>query len=323
MGLPTTEPADDHADQAAWMDLLDLYQLPSASPEHRRVLPIDICIRESHSKPVKKITRIVPYADGGFAVISPYLPRVEGLAVKYQRDYRVILSTTQWAKSFKYQASDRLKLSLHPDGFAQFSGEYQGRIVSGRDHTTGEPKGVGVLASPFATPVYSGPTFGVQVWGLDDYPEWTARSNSHSVVFDPDDVYFNDADLGTYVIEGFLFIAPWFLPHVRFDRHESSARRATIPLWRYHIRGSRQWDFTLLPGIAAPHVLVAVRVSKFPFRFASPSGFVLHGPAERGVGQIRWIISAFCPPPDGGIKADASLDYLGGSAAQTRAGESC
>lgn len=309
--MPDTNPADDPVELEVWSELRALYELPPGSRPHRLIRPFDICIREPTSGAVKKITKIVPYGDGGFAVMSPYLPRMVGWAVKYRRDYRQTLTQTQWSESFKYRATDRVKLSLHPDGFTQFSGQNPGRIVSGRDPASGAPKGVGLMANPFRMPVYSGPTFGVQAWGLHDYPDWAAQKNTNLVLFEPHEIYFNESDAHGYVVEGFLFIAPWFLPHTRFNRHEASARRATLPIWRYHIRGSRMWEFTLLPGIGAPFVLVTIRVSKFPFEFESRSGFVLHGPAERGTGPIRWIVSAFYPAPNIDLAADSSMDYVG------------
>jgi hypothetical protein len=46
-----------------------------------------------------------------------------------------------------FTVEDRAKLSYHTDGFVQFSSENPGRIISGRDPSTGEPKGPGGLAN--------------------------------------------------------------------------------------------------------------------------------------------------------------------------------
>lgn len=307
--VPASTPADDPVELEVWQQLFAMYQLPAGSAPHKLVRPFDICLRDPGSSAIRKITKIIPYADGGFAMLAPQHHQMEGLAVKHKRDYDKAVWSTPWSETVKYSASDRVKLSLHPDGFTQFSGENPGRILSGRDAGTGEPKGLGVISNPFTSPVYTGPTFAILFWGLQGYPIWKHRERQNLVLFEPQEVYFDEPGLDAYAIEGFLF-TPWFLPHIRVDRKEASARRMTLPLWRYHIRGSRLWHFTVLPGVGAPLVIVTLRVSRQRVPTTAPSGYVLHGPAERGPGRVRWLLSAFYPPPSANVIPDASLDYL-------------
>jgi hypothetical protein len=308
--MSAEESADDPRDLEIWQQLFQMYQLPPGSPPHRRIRPIDICLRDSASNLIRRITKIVPYPDGGFALLSPYHPSKKGLAVRHKTAYGKGVCTIPWSEAIKYSASDRVKLSLHPDGFTQFSGEKNRRILSGRDPKTGEPRGLGVMANPFNHPVYTGPTFALVIWGLGDYPVWNPPATRSLLLFEPDEVYFDEPQANGYSIEGFHFPAPWFLPHIRVDGSEASARRMTLPLWRYHSKGSRLWHFSVPPGVGAPYIVVGLRVTRHEVRTNVPSGFVLHGPAERGTDPVRWILTAFYPPPVIGIKPDASLDFL-------------
>lgn len=80
-----------------------------------------------------------------------------------------------------------MKLSYHTDGFAQFSGESAGRITSGIDPTTGEPKGLGLFTNPLTAPIRSGPSVGVTVWGMEEFEE--AKERDHPLIFEADDFY--------------------------------------------------------------------------------------------------------------------------------------
>jgi hypothetical protein len=52
-----------------------------------------------------------------------------------------------------------------------------GSIISGKDQTTGVFKGLGIQARPFVRPVWSGPTLGVEAWGLEDFEECKLSEN--------------------------------------------------------------------------------------------------------------------------------------------------
>src|SRR5436190_17943309 len=120
-----------------------------------------VCIR--HDGVIRKITKTVPYSDGGFALLVPYHSARVGYLTKMPVDYSKrgeIL--VERAEIVEYTADDRVKLSYHPDGFVQFSGERAGKIISGRDPDTGEPRGIGVLTNPMREPMASGPNCGMQ-----------------------------------------------------------------------------------------------------------------------------------------------------------------
>jgi hypothetical protein len=299
-------PADDPKDIALWHGLYHLYRPLPGTTAPTKWAPYDIAIRDSAGVP-RRITKIVPYPSGGFAVMVPQHSARQGWAFKHQCDYTKATWTTAWSDTVRYTANDEVKLSLHPDGFVQFSGVTSSSIFSGRDPATGVIKGLGVMSNPFSTPIYSGPTFGVLAWGFQDFPEARPKTRSSLVLFEPEDVYFRGEGLESFAVEGFLF-TPWFLPHVRARAGARYSRMYTLPLWRFHVRGSRLWRFTVLPGVGAPHVLVAIRISRHPSGWSAPSGYHLYGPAERAPGPVRWLLSAFYPAPEGGVPPTESLD---------------
>ena len=115
---------------------------------------------------IRKITKVIPYSDGGFAVHVPYHKAQIGWLLKMPVDYKILGTTTiPVSECAEYSAGDRVKLSYHPSGFVQFSGEGPGKITSGLDPSTGEAKGLGIKTNPLSSPIMTGPTFGITAWG--------------------------------------------------------------------------------------------------------------------------------------------------------------
>jgi hypothetical protein len=131
-------------------------------------VPAKICLRSDEAPHGVKVVQILPYKEGGFAVLTPYHTAGRGYLMKHPVDYAT--REMQIARAdlvTEYSAEDRVKLSIHPDGFVQFSGQDQGKIESGRDPETGEPKGLAIFTRhpPISEPIETGPTFGVACWG--------------------------------------------------------------------------------------------------------------------------------------------------------------
>jgi hypothetical protein len=205
----------------------------------------------------------------------------------------------------EYDASDRVKLSYHTDGFVQFSGENPGRIVSGRDPVTGEPKGLAVMTSPISKPVETGPTFAVAAWGLDDFAE--EGEPGDGLVFEEDDFYYRGCDpdsANAYEIEAFLFPKRLWAGIRKRPRGGLS-----ILLAHYHFEGSGavlEWRVVPLPGQPSFLGFSAHRVRLL---FAGPSGFTLAGPGERYADGTGTVLQAIYPLHREGDKAPAmSLD---------------
>lgn len=136
-----------------------------------KVGPVTIAVEHPNGA-FRKLTKIVPYRlpDGGFAVMVPYHSANHGLLSKVQAfdslSRRLILPPPSIVEA--YSASSKVKLSFHSDGTTQFS-SMDGSIISGKDPTTGEFRGLGIVARPFTRPVWTGPTFAIDAWGLEDF----------------------------------------------------------------------------------------------------------------------------------------------------------
>src|ERR1051326_3354577 len=139
----------------------------------------------------RKLTKIVGYGAQGFAVVTPYHTARSGFLGKMPVDYNKIgPMKVPYDDIVGFTAESRVKLSYHPDGFVQFSGEAQGTVISGRDSKSGEPKGIGLMSQPLTSPIRSGPTFGITAWGLQDFAALDAPQSDSVVVFGRDDMYF-------------------------------------------------------------------------------------------------------------------------------------
>jgi len=132
-----------------------------------------IAIRPSTDQPARRITKIIGLNGAGFSVLAPYHKARSGFLFKLPVESTTALTPgtwqAPWGEIVGFTVEDRAKLTYHTDGFAQFSSELAGRIISGRDPSTGAPKGLGLFTHPLANPIWSGPSASMTVWGLDDF----------------------------------------------------------------------------------------------------------------------------------------------------------
>jgi hypothetical protein len=151
-----------------------------------------IAIRPSARTTPHKITKIIGLNGGGFSVLVPYHKAKSGFLYKLPVDPKTDLGPGErwvpYAECVGFTARDRVKLSYHTDGFAQFSGETPGKIISGRDPATGEPKGLGLFTRPLTSPIRTGPSVGVTIFGIDDFEAVTGRDDP--LIFEPSDFYY-------------------------------------------------------------------------------------------------------------------------------------
>ena len=170
---------------------------------------------------LRKITKIVPYKSGGFAVLAPYHKARKGYLLKHPVDYSKRHMKVTRDEAVEYSAEDRVKLSLHPDRFVQFSGENPGRIISGRDPNTGEPRGLGIMSHPLSTPINTGPTFGCVAWGAADFAALNGTGKRGVIAFIEEDYYYRGCTPDTwngYVIEGFVLEERYWGPRAGVER---------------------------------------------------------------------------------------------------------
>jgi len=154
----------------------------------------------------RQITKIIGMADGGFAVTVPYHSERKGFLFRMAVDYSQTIIETGVEEMVPYTADDRVKLSLHLDGFVQFSGESPGKILSGRN-PDGTVKGLGLVKSPLNEPLNTGgPMFGISVWGVEQFDELPDKKAA--ILFREGALYNRDCtvdDFSGYLIEGFVY----------------------------------------------------------------------------------------------------------------------
>ncbi len=214
-----------------------------------------------------------------------------------------------------YTASDRVKLSIHADGFVQFSSERGNKIISGRDAITGQPRGLGIFSNPIDRPIETGPTWGYHFWGLHDFEPLNASSPRNTVTYSETDFYYRYCtpdSWGTYLLEAFLF--PNSL--AEFVQHKPNKSVLSLYFPRYQetldsTRGS-WFTFRFLPLPNQP-VFMGIIVSRLPKALPGQerekrpvSGFSLGSPSE--IDPRKHALYATYPDPTPG-KYLGSLDF--------------
>jgi len=262
---------------------------------------VRVCLRDA-SGVLRKITKIVRYKkDRGFAAMVPYHAAKEGFLLKHSVRYDHPFGPVQPQTLIPFTASDRVKLSVHLDGFVQFSGEDTKRIVSGRDSETGEPKGVGLVFDHAIDGICSGPLFAITIWGLDDFAKQN-KPNDSCLEFCPDDIYADrpllcGEDQRAYALEFFIFPNPI----LRYERRSGPRgdfvrlqlpRSDTLIAYRHDLR------IIDLPG--HNHFLGCL-VSRISVTEHSRSGYQMSGPSFAPPGSDDFVtIRAMYPGPESG-----------------------
>lgn len=248
-----------------------------------------VCINET-GLGIRKILKVTPYKTGGFGVMVPYhtakAAYLAELLVRYdQHRYNVRAEHIS-----VYTASDRVKLSVHADGFVQFSSERGNNIISGRDPITGEPKGLGILSNPIHNPITTGPTWGGGFWGLTDFELLATSPKSNTLIFTETDFYYRGSNPDTwrsYALEAFMF------PNSQAEFVQHKADKSVITLYFPNYQHSPRspqgawFTFRLLPLPNQPVFMgiIISRIDRIPARPNSDgqlpaSGFYLGGPSE-------------------------------------------
>jgi len=268
-----------------------------------------VAIRPAAGKPLYKITKIISLNGRGFSVLTPYHKAHSGFLFKQAINPRMFDKAGEhlirWTDCAGFTAENRTKLSYHVDGFAQFSSENQGTIISGRDPNTGEPKGLGVMARPFSSPSSSGPSVGISVWGLEDFEE--TDQDEKLIVFEPPDFYYrlwgpdetNLWQLGIYVFNN--------VPPVRFDGDQAKMDFAL----RYPPTAGVVGSIVTLKTIRleAEKVTLGLYVESVVGNFPSKSGWHMAGPGNWTSNQTGYVLNAVYPRDVIPVDQRPSLDY--------------
>ncbi len=151
--------------------------------------------------------KIIFGGDGSYFVTAPYHPHdkatVAVLTVNYAEDEIEVALEDAVELAVLDDEDRRLKLSHHPDGFLQFSGE---GVRSGRN-PDGSPKGIGLVSWPLFRPAL-GPSF---VLSFSD-PSRSGRPSKgggSTLVLPHDDIeHMSVGQAGLHIV-GYYFPATW------------------------------------------------------------------------------------------------------------------
>jgi hypothetical protein len=267
-----------------------------------------IAIQPTDDKPPRKITKILSLNGKGFSVLAPYHKARSGFIWKMPVPPNIDDPGTHGisAKSgLAFTAEDHVKLSYHTDGFAQFSGVSAGRITSGIDPETGEPKGIGLFTRPLTAPVSTGPSVGITVWGLEEFEEASPRDQA--VIFRPDDLYYRactPAEASTWIVSIYAFPIN-VVPPVRYvggDAVFDIAADACYGRWFNVVRLKAL-------HLRKEKIFLGAYVNALRSRFLEKSGWALHGPGTlRSPGVRGHNLMAFYPRAAGMGKERSALD---------------
>lgn len=205
----------------------------------------------------------------------------------------------------QFHAENPVKLSYHPDGFAQFSSVVNGTITSGRD-STGNIKGVGLMTSPLTNPIRSGPSAGIRVWGFQDFPDHSGSLGA-AMLFDFSIIEATDlaSDANTFNLE--IFTLPRLL--LRYTKVVDSNIVVEVP---YTFKGVRRVFALRVIEIPDRNVFLGVLGTKLKTFFPSVSGWSIGGPGGYDVDGSTVCLHACYPKPDSKLSIP-QLDYKDGS----------
>jgi hypothetical protein len=254
-----------------------------------------LAIRQSQDEAPRKITKIIGLNADGFSVLAPYHKARSGFLFKLPVDPKHAITPGPWfvpaTDVVAFTVEDRAKLSYHTDGFVQFSSENPGKIISGRDPSSGEPKGLGVMSRPLTDPIWSGPSASVTAWGLDDFDLADERKNL--IVFEPDEIYYRACAPGQKIafhLEVYAFPVD-VVPPVRF-RNGHPVMDTTVHALNRAMAAIVSMKVILLPE---ERVFLGVYVNAMANLFPSVSGWVLGGAGKWGPDRPGFVLKGVYP----------------------------
>ena len=266
-----------------------------------------IAIRPPGSDKLCKITKIVGLNGGGFSVLAPYHKAKSGFLWKMPIPPDVRKPGTHHVASkmgTAFTASDRVKLSYHTDGFAQFSSETSARIISGIDPATGEPKGLGLYTRPLTSPISSGPSIGVTVWGMEEFED--AKGSDRPLIFEADEFYYRrctPAEATAWMLSIFVFPVD-VAPPVRFRQGQELLDIAADPA---HGRLMNVIQLKLM-RLRKERVFLGAYVNAVKGSAPVKSGWIFNGPGNHGWGLNGHVLMGIYPRDEKLAEGRASLD---------------
>ena len=244
-----------------------------------------IAIQPRDADAPRKITKILSLNGKGFSVVTPYHKAQSGFVWKMPVPANIDDPGTRTISpkaGLAFTADDPVKLSYHTDGFAQFSSEIAGRITSGIDSDTGEPKGIGLFARPLTSPVSTGPSMGITVWGIQEFEDMS--TDDQAVIFRPDDFYYRGCspeEANAWIVSLYAFPIN-VVPPLRFVKGQPVLDIAADPCYG-------PW-FNVVQlkvlHLRKEKIFLGAFVNSVEANFRSKSGWILSGPGTvRGRGM--------------------------------------
>lgn len=232
-----------------------------------------------------KIFKITPHSDGGFDIHVPYHKDKIGYLYKIKIPYIPGRSAVPLTAIIQQKTIDKdVKLSIHKSGFVQFSGK---GVISGVDNRTGKAKGLAIKISPLTSPINTGPTFGVSIWGPNNFEELTKKKwRNNYIIFNSKDFYLDPPytkNPNTFVFECFLFKTS-MAGQVTLTNSGEAVLTTNLPIYIYN--RSKIFKMKVIFLKNSP---VFIAILPQSIKFDSPraeSGYSLNGPAE--VVQTNW-----------------------------------
>ena len=250
-----------------------------------------IAIRDSSGQ--LRLAARLTTCNGGFGVSVPYHPAKNGWLYKSPYHYGRGEGFVPITEFTHYTVNDRVKLSIHMNGFVQFSAGGGQPIISGFNQELQEAKGLGLKTyDPII--VTSGPLFSVVLYGLQDF---NSLGSKQGEVFEPSDFWhhpkFSAPEHTAYNLEFFMF-------------HRSIVGEARIiqgkRLLRKELPFNSQFRFRhelRVIEFAGLDVFLGLILSRFPAFLPEeqPSGYMIAGPGCGGPGEQMYGIGARYPCP--------------------------
>jgi hypothetical protein len=268
-----------------------------------------IAIRTAPGQPPRKITKIIGLNGGGFSVLVPYHKAKSGFLYKLPVDPKTDLGpgerSVPYSECVGFTARDRAKLSYHTDGFAQFSSETPGKIISGRDPATGEPKGLGLFTRSLTSPIRTGPSVGVTIFGIDDFEAVTGRDDP--LIFEPSDFYYRGTtpeEANAWILSIYAFPIG-VTPPVRFRNGNpvlEAALEGLNPPWVSVV----ELKVVHLP---AERVFLGLLLNHYKTSEGPKSGWMINGPGDWTLQQKGHVLMGSYPAMKAAGGGRGSLDH--------------
>ncbi|WP_157201382.1 hypothetical protein [Massilia sp. Root418] len=260
-----------------------------------------ILLKLQADKPLRKIVSIGGFNDGGFHMSVPYHSSQAGVIMKMPVNYLQDEYTFPWDSIPEhFSAANIVKLSYHASGQAHFSGK---NIRSGYN-PDGSHRGVGLQTSPTTTPITSGPSAAVVIWGFSDYAVYSGTM-TRAMVFDLQDLPQKHADMNGLTLLIYTI---------------SSSRRSEISIENgvkvYYIQLENRWGKRALRKcqvieIPDENIFLGVHAMRIKVNMGTSSGWNLSGPGQYDKsGRGHFLAACYPTPSHEFFNALPSADYI-------------